>query len=446
MLLDDNNNRAVVDFLRGAGILLVIGFHVVIGMALLLEEVGQQPQYIDALPGFMNLFWQALGSELIFLASGFLLSYLLIRERHRQGRISVRDFYIRRGSRILPMYIIAIALYALVRDFEPWELIANLLFVSKWVNAETIIPVGWSLEVLVQAYLLLPWVVIGLYRSGRPVLICIVGIAIAIALRVIAQLLEPASYQLLPHEIIAGASPTDTQDDLYYLLWFRLTPFLLGLLLAHLVIHEEQRLRQWFSHGWLTTAVTAIGLVLIVAGGFLPVQDGMSFIYAWTGERFWLWFWSLQRLVFALGCCMLALGLWFGRLPAMRPLNWLAERRLWGRLAAGIYSIYLFHPIFLIPGAVIGFRATAVHQLGDVHVLEILTVIVLVTAMSLLFAMLLTRFVELPAQRWIRSRLGLLPRGSAAYRTADVWHTPRSPHPDARRSSCCPDQRPGPQS
>ena len=226
----------------------------------------------------------------------------------------------------------------------------------------------------------------------------------------IAQLLEPESYQLLPHEIVAGASPTDTQDDLYYLLWFRLTPFLLGLLLAHLVIHEEERFRKWFTSGWVTSAVTAIGLALIVVSGFLPVQDGASFVYAWTGEEFWLGFWSLQRLVFAFGCCMLALGMWFGRLPVLRPLQWLAERRLWGRLATGIYSIYLFHPLFLIPSAVIGFRATAVHQLGDVHVFEILIVIALVTAMSLMLAMLLTRFVELPAQRWIRARLGLLPR------------------------------------
>ncbi len=406
MLLDDNNNRAVVDFLRGTGILLVIGFHVVIGMALLLLDAGGQPQYIEALPGVMNVFWQALGSELIFLASGFLLSYLLIRELRRDGRISVWGFYVRRGSRILPMYLIAVALYALVRDFEPWELVLNLLFVSKWFDAETIIPVGWSLEVLVQAYIVLPWVVIGLYRSGRPVLLCLLGLVVAVALRAAAQILEPSSYQLLPHQIIGGADPTQTQDDLYYLIWFRLSPFVLGLLLAHLVIYEEERLRRWFSSGWLTGTVAVTGIALIAVGGFLPVQDSSSVVYAWTGETFWLWFWTLQRLVFALGCCMLALCLWFGQLPALRPIDWLARRRIWTRLSAGIYSIYLFHPIFLIPSAVIGFRATAVHQLGDVHVLEILAVILLVTAMSLLLAMLLTRFIELPAQRWIRARLG----------------------------------------
>ena len=406
MLLDDNYNRAVVDFLRGTGILLVIGFHVVIGIALLLLETGGQPQYIEALPGIMNVFWQALGSELIFLASGFLLSYLLIRELRRDGRISVRDFYIRRGSRILPMYVIAIALYALIRDFGPLDLLLNFLFVSKWFGAETIIPVGWSLEVLVQAYILLPWVVIGLYRAGRPVLLCLLGLGVAVSLRAIAQILEPSSYELLPSEIIGGADPTQTQDDLYYLIWFRLTPFLLGLLMAHLVIHEETRLRAWFSRGWVTITVVAIGIVLIAGSGFLPVHDGGSFVYAWRDEVVWLWFWTLQRLVFALGCCMLALGLWFSRLPAMRPLEWLSQRRIWGRLSAGIYSIYLFHPVFLIPGAVIGFRATDVDQLGDVHMLEILAVIVLVTIMSLLFAMLLTRFVELPAQRWIRARLG----------------------------------------
>lgn len=405
MLLDDNNSRAVVDFLRGAGILLVIGFHVVVSMAFLLLDDGGQAQYIEALPPIMNVFWQALGSELIFLASGFLLSYLLIRELRNSGRISVRSFYVRRGTRILPMYLIAVALYALVRDFEPWELVLNLLFVSKWFDAETIIPVGWSLEVLVQAYLLLPWAVIGLYRSGRPVLICLLALAAAVAARAITQIVDPSSYQLLPHEIIGGAEPTQVQDDLYYLIWFRLSPFVLGLLLAHLVIHEEQRLRRWLSGRWVSAAVVCIGLLLIAGSGFIPIQDRSSFIYAWTGDEFWLWFWTLQRLVFALGCCMLALGLWFSKLKAVEPLNWLARRRLWARLSAGIYTIYLFHPVFLIPAAMIGFRAGAVHQLGDILAVEIVAVIALATIFSLLLAMLLTRFVEIPAQRWLRARL-----------------------------------------
>ena len=114
MLLDHNDNRTVVDFIRGFGIVLVVCFHVVVGLSMLLEGEAHE-RFITTLPSVMNLFWQALGSELIFLASGFLLSYLLIRELHQSGRIAIGDFYGRRASRIVPMYLIGLGTYALSR-------------------------------------------------------------------------------------------------------------------------------------------------------------------------------------------------------------------------------------------------------------------------------------------------------------------------------------------
>jgi len=118
MLLDEQTNRSVIDGMRAIGIVLVICFHVTIGLATLLEADSMQG-YIDTLPSVVNIMWQALGSEIIFLFSGFLLSYLLMRELLHSGGIDVRDFYIRRLSRIIPLYLIALALYSLIRDFSP---------------------------------------------------------------------------------------------------------------------------------------------------------------------------------------------------------------------------------------------------------------------------------------------------------------------------------------
>jgi peptidoglycan/LPS O-acetylase OafA/YrhL len=44
--------------------------------------------------------------------SGFLITTLLLREREDNGRISLRDFYIRRTLRIFPLYYTVIGLYA----------------------------------------------------------------------------------------------------------------------------------------------------------------------------------------------------------------------------------------------------------------------------------------------------------------------------------------------
>lgn len=401
MLLREQKNRDIVDFLRAAGIVLVIGFHVVGGLASLFDGTVLDG-YIAAIPALMNVAWQALGSEIIFLLSGFLLSYLLLRELERNGRIDLRDFYVRRASRIVPLYVVGLLLYSFVTDFTALELLLNLLFVSKLFDAETIIPVGWSLEVLVQSYVVLPFLVLGFVRSGHPVALTLGAIVISLTARFVALSAEPASYQEPFYQFLETMEPTATQKALYYHLGYRATPFLLGFLLAWLVRSRSALLAGAFARREFCLTVLALSLLLIAASGFLPIQDRHSVLYSWAGDRFWLYFWVLQRFVFAIGICLLALCLWYGRLRPLGPVRWVASRRLWHLISERIYSIYLFHPVFLIPSAVIGLRATSAETVGPIHVLEVLFTILLATLLSTLFGGLVTRFVEVPARDWLR--------------------------------------------
>jgi hypothetical protein len=59
------------------------------------------------------------GVQMFYVVSGFLITTLLLRERERFGKISRRDFYIRRTLRIWPLYYTVVALYVfVVRVFE----------------------------------------------------------------------------------------------------------------------------------------------------------------------------------------------------------------------------------------------------------------------------------------------------------------------------------------
>ena len=51
------------------------------------------------------------GVQVFFVVSGFLITTLLLREMDRYGRISLRDFHIRRALRIWPLYYAVPALY-----------------------------------------------------------------------------------------------------------------------------------------------------------------------------------------------------------------------------------------------------------------------------------------------------------------------------------------------
>jgi peptidoglycan/LPS O-acetylase OafA/YrhL len=403
MLLDEQTNRAVIDGMRAIGIVLVICFHVTIGLATLLEADSMQG-YVDTLPSVINIMWQALGSEIIFLFSGFLLSYLLMRELLRSGGIDVRDFYIRRLSRIIPLYLIALALYSLVRDFGALEFLLNLLFVSQIFDATTIVPVGWSLEVLVQSYLLLPFVVLLFLRSNHPIKLCVAAIAAFLAIRYAVFAADPPSYTTPIHALFAGTDTTEVQDKTYYLLVYRATPFLLGFLIAFLVVHKDALLRSIFDRRGMAPTLLLVSLLTTVGSGFLPVQDSRSWLYVWSSDQFWLWFWTLQRFIFSVGIGLFALCAWYGKSRLIEPLLRVSQWRVWAHISHNIYSIYLFHPVFLLPAAALAFRTIEKEQLLPVHLLEVFATIVLATIFSTLFGGVVTRFVELPAQGWIRKK------------------------------------------
>jgi peptidoglycan/LPS O-acetylase OafA/YrhL len=75
-------------------------------------------------------------------------------------------------------------------------------------------------------------------------------------------------------------------------------------------------------------------------------------------------------------------------------------------VSSNIYSIYLFHPVFLIPGAVIAFRTVSREAIFPIHILEIVATIILVAMFATLFGSVTTKYLELPAQRWIRKHFG----------------------------------------
>ena len=104
-----------------------------------------------------------LGVDFFFVISGFLITTLLVRERPRGGRFSLRGFYWRRALRILPVYVLVVtaiaAYYVVVRGETRYlELLPfYYLFLSNFlVEHVPMLAPTWSLSVEEQFYLLWP--------------------------------------------------------------------------------------------------------------------------------------------------------------------------------------------------------------------------------------------------------------------------------------------------
>ncbi|WEK36229.1 MAG: acyltransferase [Candidatus Pseudobacter hemicellulosilyticus] len=116
----------------------------------------------------------SLGVNFFFVLSGFLITYLLIREKELTGTIHVGNFYVRRILRIWPLYyaclFIAFVLFpmfkamsgeAYVERVDPWYYVffaANFEYMRIWPEhpEAVLVSVLWSVAVEEQFYLTWP--------------------------------------------------------------------------------------------------------------------------------------------------------------------------------------------------------------------------------------------------------------------------------------------------
>lgn len=112
----------------------------------------------------------AAGVCLFFMLSAFLITELLLIEKGKSGTIHLASFYMRRILRIWPLYLLILAIAAIlpffIREFDPIGsfLAPYLLFcgnwaiaIHGWVHNPPLLPL-WSISVEEQFYLLWPTV------------------------------------------------------------------------------------------------------------------------------------------------------------------------------------------------------------------------------------------------------------------------------------------------
>ena len=351
-----------LDGLRAFAVLAVLAFH--------LEDL------LSATPA---LRWLALrgwyGVDVFFTLSGFLITWLMLREREVHGRIAVGRFYVRRVLRLWPAYLLVIfattgVLWYAGTAEQRTQGIAALPFLLSYTSnfaaaAGVLFPLtlhSWSLAVEEQYYLVYPILVRSLTTERLAAVL--VGLVVAIATcRAIGFFWWPFSWP-------SGGHLTTV---VYYLTPLRVDSILIGALAAT-TLHLP-RVLSWIESrlldGWRTWALWLLWVPL--AATFALESEPWLYI-AWLPVLYTL-------------CALVLLATFLGK-PApicrvfeWRPLVWI------GRVS---YGIYLLHVI------VISVVSRAVESLG-LPPLSSLSLIVLGSiGGTLVLAQVMHRFVEIP--------------------------------------------------
>jgi len=233
-----------LDGLRAVSIALVIGYHL---------------QLSASSHGWVTSFFNngTFGVDVFFTISGFLITWLLLREESARGSISLRQFYVRRGVRILPAafaYLLVILVLSLLHGtmkWKPW--FSAALFYRNLVMNDRLAPGAvdtshyWSLSIEEQFYLIWPTLFLLLRPRARvPVLLALF-------------LAAPAWRELNLHGFHA-TNVNLVRIDMHC------DGILIGCLLACVI--EDSRFRKILSHPLFHSDLIALTCLAIIVGSF----------------------------------------------------------------------------------------------------------------------------------------------------------------------------------
>ncbi|WP_247237178.1 acyltransferase [Telluribacter sp. SYSU D00476] len=227
-----------------------------------------------------------LGVGLFFVLSGFLITYLLLQEKHKYQDISASKFYLRRVFRIWPIYYLIIALSYFVFPYIPLfeypganenvfnyygerlaflaVVLPNYAFVVY--NLPYWCAQAWSIGVEEQFYYLWPWII--KYPKRRILIFILFICASALVLYLAMQTVSPTQ---------------DEQLDMVmtFLGQFRIQTMAVGGVCAYIVFKDDRKFLDILYRRDTQIGAYILTVLLLVSGFHFPAfMEVYSILFA----------------------------------------------------------------------------------------------------------------------------------------------------------------------
>lgn len=304
-----------LDHLRALAITLVFFFHYFI-------ISGGEPAW---LPDVARFGWT--GVDLFFVLSGFLIASGLFEEIVSKKELSFKKFFLKRFFRIIPAYLVTVAIYFLFPVFREkeslpplWKFLTFTQNLGLDLKNTGTFSHAWSLCVEEHFYLIFPVLLIIIHRFSKIKL----GIWILVLLFVFGFFIRNYAYQSL---YLPNLNNPDGwmywYKFVYYPTYSRLDGLLIGVGLAALFRFKSVLWGkiQRFGNGLLLLSL------LVIASGFYLCDDQQTF---WAS-------------VFGFPLLAIGFGLMVAGAVSQGSVLYKTNSRVTSLIASLSYSIYLTH-------------------------------------------------------------------------------------------------------
>lgn len=343
--------------MRNFGLDVIRAFSIVL---VLLQHGG-----ID-IPGLRPLSIGGIGVEVFFVLSGFLIGGIIFRDIDKGLGFwpTLKNFWIRRWYRILPLYYAAILFKFIVVDSSiGWNILYYIFFLQNNFYGAQFYGVTWSLVIEEWFYLFTPIFLllsVRLFKTNRHVLTSLLLFLLAVNLARFVYVW----YTDVPYQAVNGNFP------------FRFDTLFLGVLLAYLNHARHNLFKQLQSFKFfLLGLLLFVGYVSLYRSWSYPDNAINSMLFPRTLGFFVLPF-TISLMIpyissFETLKATSTVGMWYGRFITYTSLY--------------TYAIYLVHPFLF------GF-------VSDVKLFEgnKLLSLLLAIAMTYVVAALIYRYFEKP--------------------------------------------------
>jgi len=272
-----------------------------------------------------------MGVDLFFVLSGYLIGSQVLKPIAAGQGFSFTDFYLRRAFRILPVYLLVVAVYFIwpsIREYagiQPlWQFLTFTVNLFIDVDKNLAFSHVWSLCVEEHFYLLFPLLAWWLARRpsvGKLLVVCLAIVAFGMLVRgyIWQHYMGPAK------GVDQNSYNKYFLEGIYYPTWSRLDGLLAGVVLA---VIRTYRPAQWTRWAGRANGVMAAGFVVLGLAVWL-FQDRAGFPAS------------------VLGYPLLSVGMGLIVFAGASAKSLLARARVPGAgwLALASYSLYLSHKL-----------------------------------------------------------------------------------------------------